>query len=162
MVSLGWKSVGVLELTALPRISTKSSGCRWSGRRMPCWSRAATSSTCATGCASPGFADLLPSLNDTVWVGLSAGSMVMTLRIGEDFIQWRPPTGDETTWGSSTSRSVRASLPMACRATRWPRRSNGRRASPNTAYAMDDETAIKVVDGTVEFVSEGHWKRFPS
>jgi dipeptidase E len=33
---------------------------------------------------------------------------------------------------------------------------------PNTAYAMDDQTAITVVDGTVEVVSEGHWKRFPS
>ena len=28
------------------------------------------------------------------------------------------------------------------------------------AYAMDDETAIKVVDGTVEVVSEGRWKLF--
>ena len=25
-------------------------------------------------------------------------------------------------------------------------------------YAIDDETAFKVVDGTVEVVSEGHWK----
>jgi dipeptidase E len=31
---------------------------------------------------------------------------------------------------------------------------------PGPAYAMDDQTAIKVVDGTVEVVSEGHWKRF--
>jgi dipeptidase E len=30
------------------------------------------------------------------------------------------------------------------------------------AYAMDDETAIKVVDDTVEVVSEGRWKHFPS
>jgi dipeptidase E len=30
------------------------------------------------------------------------------------------------------------------------------------AYAIDDETAIKVVDGTVELVSEGHWKLFSS
>ena len=28
------------------------------------------------------------------------------------------------------------------------------------AYAIDDETAIKVTDGTVEVVSEGHWKLF--
>jgi dipeptidase E len=28
------------------------------------------------------------------------------------------------------------------------------------AYAIDDETAIKVVDATVEVVSEGHWKVF--
>jgi dipeptidase E len=26
------------------------------------------------------------------------------------------------------------------------------------AYAVDDQTAFKVVDGTVEVVSEGHWK----
>ena len=31
---------------------------------------------------------------------------------------------------------------------------------PNPAYAIDDETAIKVADGTVEVVSEGHWKLF--
>ena len=29
------------------------------------------------------------------------------------------------------------------------------------SYAIDDETAIKVVDGKVEVVSEGHWKSFP-
>jgi dipeptidase E len=28
----------------------------------------------------------------------------------------------------------------------------------NPAYAVDDETAIKVVDGAVEVVSEGNWK----
>lgn len=30
-------------------------------------------------------------------------------------------------------------------------------ASP--AYAIDDQTALKVVDGVIEVVSEGHWKR---
>jgi dipeptidase E len=28
------------------------------------------------------------------------------------------------------------------------------------AYAFDDQTAIKVIDGTVEVVSEGHRKLF--
>jgi len=28
------------------------------------------------------------------------------------------------------------------------------------AYAIDDQTAIKVANGTVEVVSEGHWKLF--
>jgi dipeptidase E len=28
------------------------------------------------------------------------------------------------------------------------------------AYAIDDQTAIKLTDGTVEVVSEGHWKLF--
>ncbi len=31
---------------------------------------------------------------------------------------------------------------------------------PNPAYAIDDETAIKVVDGSVEVLSEGHWRLF--
>lgn len=29
-----------------------------------------------------------------------------------------------------------------------------------SGYAIDDETAIKMVDGTVEVISEGHWQRF--
>ena len=57
--------------------------------------------------AGVGLADLLPSLTETVWVGLSAGSMVLTREVGDDFIQWRPPAGDERPWGSWTSRSVR-------------------------------------------------------
>ena len=31
---------------------------------------------------------------------------------------------------------------------------------PRPAYAIDDETAIKVVDGHVEVISQGHWKQF--
>ncbi len=27
------------------------------------------------------------------------------------------------------------------------------------AYAIDDQTAIKVTDGTVEVISEGQWKQ---
>lgn len=43
-----------------------------------------------------GLADLLPSLN-VVYVGLSAGSMVMAPNIGEFFVGWTPPNdGDET------------------------------------------------------------------
>ena len=29
---------------------------------------------------------------------------------------------------------------------------------PVPGYAIDDQTAIKVTDGTIEVVSEGHWK----
>jgi dipeptidase E len=31
---------------------------------------------------------------------------------------------------------------------------------PAPGYAIDDQTAIKVVDGAVDVVSEGHWKLF--
>ena len=47
-----------------------------------------------------GLADLMPSLSETVYAGLSAGSMVMTPRIGEDFVGWKPPDGgDHSTLG---------------------------------------------------------------
>ena len=31
---------------------------------------------------------------------------------------------------------------------------------PNPTYAIDDQTAIKVVDGAVDVISEGRWKLF--
>jgi len=102
----------------------------------------------------------LPSLRETVWVGLSAGSLVMTPRIGEDFVHWTPPTSGDETLGvvdfSIFPHLDNPALPenTMADAERWA-------ASMSVlAYAIDDETAIKVVDGTVEVVSEGHWKRF--
>jgi dipeptidase E len=108
-----------------------------------------------------GLTDLLLSLTETVWVGLSAGSMVMTPRIGEEFVQWRPPTGDDSTLGivdfSICPHLAHDGMPgnsMAV-AEQWAAGISG------PAYAMDDQTAIKVVDDTVEVVSEGQWKLFP-
>src|SRR4029077_670761 len=89
------KSLGVLELTALPSIDKE----RWVS-----WVRETDVLLGGGGDAlylchwmrQSGLADLLPSLPQMVWVGLSAGSMVMTPRIGEDFVQWKPPpAGDE-------------------------------------------------------------------
>ena len=161
MVDLGWKSVGVLELTALPSIDEE----RW----VPLL-RETDVLLVAGGDAlylhhwmrESGLADLLPSLRDTVWVGLSAGSMVMTPRIGEDFVGWRPPTGDDSTLGvvdfSICPHLATDGMPgnsMAA-AERWAARIAG------PAYAMDDQTAIMVVDGAVEVVTEGQWRYFPA
>ena len=55
MTGLGWKSVGVLELTALPSIDEERWVTCWSARLTSCWWRAAMPSTCATGCGSPGW-----------------------------------------------------------------------------------------------------------
>jgi dipeptidase E len=157
MCGLGWKSVGVLELTALPSIDKE----RW----VP-WVRETDVLLVAGGDAlylchwmrQSGLADLLPSLSETVWVGLSAGSMVMTPRIGEDFVQWRPPSGDDSTLGivdfSICPHLAQEGMPgnSMAEAESWA----AEIARP--AYAIDDETAIKVTDGTVEVVSEGHWK----
>jgi dipeptidase E len=161
MVDLGWKSVGVLELTALPSIDED----RW----VPLV-RETDVLLVAGGDAlylchwmrESGLTDLLPSLSETVWVGRSAGSMVLTPRIGADFVGWKPPTGDDTTVGlvdfSICPHLAPDGMPgnsMAA-AERWA----GRLAGP--AYAMDDQTAITVVDGAVEVVSEGQWRYFPA
>ena len=98
MCELGWKSLGVLELTALPSIDEE----RW----VP-WVQETDVLLVNGGDAlylchwmrQSGLADLLPSLSETVYVGFSAGSMVLTPRIGEDFVGWKPPTGDDSTLG---------------------------------------------------------------
>ena len=98
MVDLGWKSVGVLELTALPSIDRD----RWVPMVQEADVLLVAGGDALYLChwmRQSGLTDLLPSLHETVWVGLSAGSMVMTPRIGEDFVQWRPPAGDDTTLG---------------------------------------------------------------
>ncbi len=161
MCGLGWKSVGVLELTALPSIDEE----RW----VP-WVREADVLLVAGGDAlylchwlrQSGLADLFPTLNDTVWVGLSAGSMVMTPRIGEDFVQWRPDDGGDSTLGivdfSICPHLAQEGMPgnSMAEAESWAAEIAG------PAYAIDDETAIKVTDGTVEVVSEGDWKLLTS
>ncbi len=128
LTSLGWASVGLLELSALPSIGAD----RW----VP-WVRDADVLLVDGGDAAylahwmhaSGLADLLPSLPELVWVGVSAGSMVMTPRIGEAFVTWRPPGGgDDRTLGVvdfSTSPSSRTSTTSSCRRTPWPRRRSG-------------------------------------
>jgi len=107
-----------------------------------------------------GLAGLFPSLRDTVYVGLSAGSMVMARQIGNDFVRWRPPEEGDSTLGivdfSIFPHLDHEKLPenTMADAEKWAA------AIPGPAYAIDDETAIKVTGGAVEVVSEGHWKLF--
>lgn len=164
MVELGWKSLGVLELTALPSIQKEVwmatvreadallvyGGDVWYLTR---WMR------------ESGLADLLPSLRDTVYVGVSAGSMVTAPIFGETYGDPdRPfvidkglglvdfallPHVDHENHPESTMAKVER---MAAEV-------------PVPTYAIDDQTAIKVVTGadgagTVGVISEGHWKRF--
>lgn len=158
MVELGWKSMGVLELTALPGLAQElwvplvretdvllvNGGdplflCYWMRQS--------------------GLAELLPSLR-AVYVGLSAGSMVMAPHIGADFVRWKPPTGGDETLGmvdfAMFPHLDHEMLPenTMVHAEKWAA------ALDVPGYAIDDETAIQVVDGAVQVVSEGHWRRF--
>ena len=161
MCELGWKSLGVLELTALPSIDEE----RWVPKVRETDVLLVSGGDALYLChwmRQSGLADLLPSLRETVWVGLSAGSMVTTPRIGEDFVGWQPPAGSDSTLGivdfSIFPHLDHELLPenSMADAERWAA------GIPGPAYAIDDETAIRVTDGTVDVVSEGHWKQFPS
>ena len=161
MCELGWKSLGVLELTALPSIDEK----QWIGLVQQTDVLLVGGGDALYLChwiRESGLADLLPSLSETVWAGLSAGSMVTTPRIGEDFVVWRPPAGGDRTLGivdfSIFPHVDHEDLPenTMANAEKWAAEIAG------PAYAIDDETAIKVTDGTVEVITEGHWKLFPA
>src|SRR5207237_9892553 len=107
-----------------------------------------------------GLADLLPELPETVWVGLSAGSMVMAPNIGEDFVGWKPPTGGDRTLGmvdfAMFPHLDHPEMPgnSMANAETWAA------GMPVPSYLIDDQTALKVIDGAVEVISEGHWQRF--
>jgi dipeptidase E len=156
LTAMAWKSLGLLELTALPTIGVE----RW----VP-WVRDADVLLVDGGDATylchwmkeSGLADLLASLSDTAWVGVSAGSMVMTPRIGADFVEWSSAPNDGAL--GIVDFSIFPHLDgfpenTLAEAERWAADIAG------PAYAIDDQTAIKVTDGTVEVISEGHWKRF--
>jgi dipeptidase E len=107
-----------------------------------------------------GLADLLPSLRETVWVGLSAGSMVMTPRIGEEFVGWKPPSGSDSTLGIVDFSICPHVNPEGMPGNTMAEAESWAAGIEGPSYAIDDETAIKVVGGNVEVVSEGHWTLF--
>jgi dipeptidase E len=130
-----------------------------------------------------GLADLFPSLRpEVVYVGVSAGSMALAATVGEACSN--PPGGSNE---ALTSEDIVFATPIGeisrifvtaqgaglvdfaliphldneghpdasvASAEKWAAK------LPGPVYAIDDQTAIKVADGTVEVVSEGHWKLF--
>ena len=84
----------------------------------------------------------------------------MTPRIGADFVEWKPPNGGDETLGvvdfSIFPHLNHPDLPenTMADAEKWAA------GMSVPCYVIDDETAIRVVDETVEVVSEGHWRLF--
>jgi dipeptidase E len=159
MCELGWKSIGVLELTALPSIDE--------GVWIPLVKE--TDVLLVNGgdalylchwMRESGLADVVSSLPELVWAGLSGGSMVMAPHIGEECVSWESPQGGDRALGwvdfAIFPHLDHADLPKntMADAERWAAN------LPVPGYAIDDQTAIRVVDGSVEVVSEGHWKLF--
>lgn len=156
LTGLGWGSLGVLELTALPTLGVE----RW----VP-WVRGADVLLVDGGEATylyhwlreSSLAQLIPSLPDLVWVGVSAGSMVMTPRIGKEFVEWSSAPDDRTL--GVVDFAIFPHLDAfpensLADAERWAADIGIR------SYAIDEQTAISVVGDTVEVVSEGNWVPF--
>jgi dipeptidase E len=161
---LGWKSLGVLELTALPTIKEESwiptlretdAVLVWGGHVMylAYWMR------------QSGLADLLPSLTNTVYVGVSAGSIVVTphnpdvefnlrwIRTGSDVAR----EGDRGLGLVDFALTVhvdREGFNTSADVEQWAS------GLPVPTYALDDQSAVAVTDGNVEVVSEGTWSLF--
>ena len=159
LCGFGWKSLGLLELTALPSIemtywttSLRESDVLLVGGGDPLY--------LAYWMRQSGLADLFPSLTEMTYVGVSAGSLVMSPNVGEEFVYGTPLSGGDRALGlvdfSMFPHLDHEAMPehSMANAERWAARIGV------PAYAMDDQTAIKVVNGTVEVVSEGRWKLF--
>ena len=158
LCEVGWKSLGVLELTALPSLDEEH------------WLPAVRETDALLVCGGDalylnywmrqsGLVDLLPSLR-AVFVGVSGGSMVMAPHVGQEFVGWKPPTGGDEALGvvdfAIFPHLDHPNIPenSMAEATKWAA------GVPVPGYAIDDQTAIKVTDGVVEVVSEGNWKLF--
>jgi len=159
LCELGWKSLGVLELTALPSIERAH------------WTTAVgETDALLVGGGDPaylchwmqqsGLADLVPSLREMVYVGVSAGSLVMAPNVGQEFVYASLTTDGDRALGlvdfAMFPHLDHEAMPdhSMANAERW--------AADLTVpgYAIDDQTAIRLVDGAVNVVSEGHWKLF--
>jgi dipeptidase E len=159
MCELGWKSLGVLELSVLPSI----------GRDVWVPMVQETDAILVNGgdpmflthwMRESGLADVLATQYDGVYVGLSAGSMVLAPHVGVDFLRWRPEGGDEALGLIDFSifpHLDHVDMPenTAADAQQWAVTLQG------PAYALDDQSAIRIVGGDLDVVSEGHWQYFP-
>jgi dipeptidase E len=182
LVDLGWKTMGLLELTALPSIkkdiwlpSLEDADALlvWGGDPL----------YLAYWFEQSGFTEILTSLNkDLVYVGVSAGSMAVNAIFGETQSNPRGGSGTPLTMENVVFNTEEGEIsrtfvtgkgvgltefaviphfnnpnhPDACglNAEKWAAK------IPGAVYAIDEQTAVKVTDGIVEVVSEGNWKLF--
>ncbi|WP_433788539.1 Type 1 glutamine amidotransferase-like domain-containing protein [Actinoplanes sp. CA-252034] len=164
LCELGWKSLGMLELTALPTIREENwvpavraadALLVWGGDvlYLTHWLR------------QSGLADLLPSLSDTVYVGVSAGSIAVTpYNCDAEFDLAFVPDGSDM--AQDADRALGLVDFTLYPHLDHPDMEDTRLADiqkwasgiPVPTYAIDDHTAIRVVDGAVDVVSEGDWR----
>ena len=155
----GWKSLGLLELTALPTMKKEL----WVTMLQEADVLLVGGGDCQYLCywmQQSGLTEMLPFLlQKLVYVGLSAGSMIMT-RFGTTYGNHTLPAESDKSLGI-VDFAIHPHLDHEW----FPDNSLAnieRLAStiPVRSYAIDDNTAIIVIDGREEVVSEGSWKLF--
>ena len=156
---LGWKSIGILELTAMPSMKKEL----WLKQLEETDALLVGGGDCqylTYWMQQSGLAELLPSLlHKTVYVGLSAGSMIMT-KYGTTYADHiLSPESDKSL------NIVDFAIHPHLNHEWFPENSLtnlGKLAAtlPMPSYAIDDNTAIKVTDNNIEVISEGKWKLF--
>lgn len=182
LAGLGWKSLGILELSALPSIDEAAwvptvrdadALLVWGGDPL----------FLANWMRRSGLTELLPTLrSEAVYVGVSAGAIAAAATFVETYteaprgsdgplksedIVFATPQGDVhrlLVTGQGAGLVDFAVIPhyenpdhpdaSVVNAEKWAAH------IPAPTYAIDDESAISVVDGVVQVVSEGQWKLF--
>lgn len=175
LAAMGWDEFGVLELTALPTLLEE----HW----RPGLDAADVIIVAGgnTGYLSywwqhSGLAALLPEvLRDTVYVGISAGGTTITHSLNVDRehlertgIYYDDEYDEAAPPGAGSDRAlglvdfvIRPHLGADYFPTATMELMKTAAAKVDVPlYAIDDQTAIKVVDGVVEVVSEGDWTVF--
>jgi dipeptidase E len=157
---LGWKSLGLLELTALPTIEREL----WEPMLEQTDALLVGGGDCLYLChwmRESGLASMLPGLLDKlVYVGLSAGSMVLG-RYGTTHGNLRLPADGDKALGL-LDFAIHPHLDHPQFADNAMAELQSLAATlPYPSYAIDDETALRVVDGKLDVVSEGNWKYWP-
>ena len=159
MAELGWRSVGVLEDPQRCPAFREPSGSPWVEQAdVLLVNGGDTIYLEPLRMRESQLAKLLPSLG-LVYVGLSAGSLVMLPAVADVFASWTRPVGGEGLGVVDFEIFPHLDNPdlpenTTADAERWAA------GLTRTGYAIDDETAIKVVDGVAEVISEGHWRLF--
>lgn len=157
MTSLPWRSRGLIEPATFPSLG-RDTWLPWVEQTDVLLVNGGDALFLAHHLRESGLAELLPAL-DAVWVGMSAGSMVMAPRVGREFIQWEPPGGrDEALDLVDFAIFPHLQPPEGGWGNTMEEAATWFAAMDVPAYAMDDETAIVWIDGEVEVVSgTGNW-----
>lgn len=155
----GWKSLSLLELTAMPTMKKEL----WMTVLHEADALLVGGGDCQYLCywmQQSGLSAMLPSLlQKLVYVGLSAGSMIMT-RYGTTYGNHSLPADADKCLGI-VDIAIHPHLDHEMFPSNAAANVEKLAATiPFPSYAIDDNTAIKVVDGRVEVVSEGNWKLF--